>query len=272
MENKLISDFTIIWSFRNRVENIKSSVESANIYCPNEVNFCLIDANSDDEVIRKVRAFVSSMFSREVKVCESAFRSSLLEAWNLGIMLSASRYVIFVSSDVVFLKSGWFEELHNKLVIEKYEYVLLENHAVFGFDKLAILKMGWFDESFGNGPHFDCDFMIRSTESGVRLTGISNNGFYDHSGSENVIIRSQRLREEVPNRLPMNNPFNDVVFKEKWATNWPGWSDLIKKGEFNLPHPPTHISEVSRKRPEIDPHPFYTKKIKKLYENLNSGA
>ena len=45
------SNYTLVWSFRNRFEELSKSILSADIYFPKEVNFCLIDASSTDETI-----------------------------------------------------------------------------------------------------------------------------------------------------------------------------------------------------------------------------
>ena len=57
----------------------------------------------------------------------------------------------------------------------------------------------------------------------------------------------------------MNTLDNEKHFKAKWSSNWPGWKDHLN--EVHKPHPPTHISQVSRLLPEINPYP--------LYENIN---
>lgn len=246
---------TIVWSFRNRFDVLKKSLQSADAVCPSYINFCLIDASSDEITIRKLRNFCNTIKGRTVRVCESAYRSTLSEAWNLGIMLSNTRYVIFVSSDVEFKNDTWIKELQ-KMIDAGYEYVLVENHAVFMLDKRSIPKIGWFDERYALGPHFDTDLMIRASENKVRFIIVKNNGSYFHYDSPETT--KERKAKDVKDRLPMHDLTNENIFKTKWKTIWAGWQDGI--------HPPTNITQVKRRLPEIDPHPFYTKKYQDLYE------
>ena len=252
----MLEKYTIIWSFRNRFEVLKRSLETADKYTPKSVDFCLVDAASSDDTIMQLREFCNTIVDRKVRICETSYRSSLSEAWNLGMMLTDSRYVIFCSSDVEFLTDKWFYDLYQYHSISKGEYILIENHAVFLFDKKAITKMGWFDEEFGIGPHFDCDFMIRATEHEITLSAISNLGYYTHVG-EKQDNELKRLTSDMPDRLPMNDLTNERYFKSKWDSGWSGWENNPHK-----PHPPTDIRFVKRTKPEIDAHPIYTKKYK----------
>lgn len=49
--------YTVVWSFRNRIDVLIKSIETADKYFPKEVNFCLVDAASSDETIKKLRNF-----------------------------------------------------------------------------------------------------------------------------------------------------------------------------------------------------------------------
>lgn len=244
--------FTIIWSFRNRLDIFMKSIVQADLTTPKDVDFCLVDASSSDITIRELRDFCNTIEDRTVRICESTYRSTLSEAWNLGMMLTDNRYVIFLSSDTIIHKDGWFESMKASLVAQGNEYVLMKNHSLFGFDKKAISKMGWFSEEYEIGPHFDVDFMIRASENGVKYANIPNNGFYTHGDVE----LNERFSKELADRLPMNSKINEDIFKAKWKSGWPGWSESAK------PHPPNTIAQVKRAYPEIDPHPFYTRKNK----------
>jgi len=252
------NNFTLIWSFRNRFEILKKSILSAHKYSPLDVDFCLIDAASDEETIKQLRELCNSLEGRTIRICESSFRSSLSQAWNLGMMLTKNRYVIFSSSDVLFTNSGWVEALKEVIINQGNEYVLIDNHAVFGFDKKVIPKMGWFDEEFGIGPHFDTDFMIRASENNIRFGILQNNGYYKHGEDDDT---KQRLLSDCGDRLPMNSKVNENLFKAKWSSSWPGWIP-VDENYNNLHHPPTHISQVRRMVNETDPHPIYTKLLK----------
>lgn len=261
------SDYTLAWSFRNRKDILFKSIRTADETCPKSVDFCLVDASSDEDTIRFLREFCNGLSrTRKVRVCESTYRSSLSEAWNLCMMLTENRYVIFASSDVVFKKAGWFEAI--KTGIGQAQYVLMNNHAVFCIDKAVIPKMGWFDEKFEAGPHFDPDFMIRASENGVSLINIGNDEYFIHGDEADEEVASQRYSEEVKDRLPMNNFHNESYFKSKWKSAWPGWQGAIESGQIHLPHPPTHISQAERQQPEVDPHPGYTSK----YEHFSAGS
>lgn len=253
----MIEKYTLVWSFRNRFDILKTSIETADKFTPKDVDFCLVDAASSDETIKKLREYCNTILNRKIRICESSYRSSLSEAWNLGMMLTESRYVIFSSSDVRFISSGWFEKLKDHRERTGSQYILITNHAVFLIDKMAIPKMGWFDEEFGIGAHFDCDYMIRASESGVNLTNIGANGHWIHQGDHNG-EGLQRATTECPDRLPFNTLENEIYFKSKWESNWPGW----KNDTLHPYHPPTNIAQAKRLKPEIDPHPIYTKKCK----------
>ncbi len=255
-----MESITIIWSFRNRFNLLKRSIGSADKTTPKEVNFCLIDADSDEETIKQLREYCNTIIDRKIRICESSYRTTLSEAWNLGMMLSPTKYVVFASSDIHFLNDSWFD-LIRRGINNNSKYLLLENHSVFMLNKEIIPKMGWFDESFGLGPHFDVDFMIRASENGIPVDIYQAHGTYSHNSSEeetNVIHNdldvTNRVANEIKDRLPMNNIFNEIVFKEKWESSWIGWTNN------STPHPPTNINQVKRKIIEIDPHPFYTKK------------
>jgi len=254
------SGFTLAWSFRNRKEILTESIQSADRTCPKHVDFCLIDAASDEDTIRHIREVCSNIKDRRIRICESSYRSSLAEAWNLGMMLTENRFVVFASSDVIFQKEGWLDMIVGGL--STHQYVLMENHAVFCLDKKAIPKMGWFDENFKSGPHFDPDLMIRASENGVEHINVWNEGFYIHGDEGDEKVAKERTQGEVADRLPMHDFHNEDYFKRKWSSQWSGWRDAIARGEANLPHPPTHISQVSRLSTEEDPHPIYTRKYK----------
>lgn len=256
----MLEKYTIVWSFRNRFEVLRKSIETADKFTPKSVDFCLVDAASTDETIKQLREYCNTIIDRKVRICESSYRSGLSEAWNLGMMLTDSRYVIFSSSDVEFLSPNWFYEVYNYHTQSKSEYILIENHAVFLIDKKAIPKMGWFDEEFIAGPHFDCDYMIRASENGVRLSIIANNNYYTHVG-ETQDDSIKRTTSNVPDRLPMNDLTNEKYFKLKWASGWSGWESYLN--QVHKPHPPTHINQAQRNKLEIDAHPIYTKKYTK---------
>ena len=253
------TDVTIVWSFRNRLDVLKNSILTADQHFPKGIKFCLIDAASSDETIKELREFANSLIDRKIRICESAYRSSLSEAWNLGLMLSDTKYVIFASSDVDFHSPEIFRLFKETEESSKSKYILLENHAVFMLNKKIIKSVGWFDETFVLGPHFDCDYMIRASEAGEKIIIIecnyNNSRLYTHCDSGEVI--SSRMASDVQDRLPMHDRTNDHIFKEKWQTSWEGWHNYPKV----VSHPPTHIMQVVRKRKEIDPHPMYTSKL-----------
>jgi glycosyltransferase involved in cell wall biosynthesis len=251
---------TLVWSFRNRFEVFKESILSAHNNLPKEISFCLVDAASNDETIRQLRALANSIPNRKIRICESAYRTSLSEAWNLGMMLSDTRYVIFASSDVMFLSPVLFSHIAQHYHATKCKYILVENHAVFLLDKKIIPKAGWFDETFVPGPHFDCDYMIKASEAGETVIVISkeSNGAELYSHGDTIEESIARTSSEIKDRLPMHDFTNDRVFKEKWQSNWPGWEPYAHAAA--KPHPPTHITQVLRLKQEIDPHPYYTKK------------
>ena len=252
--------FTLAWSFRNRKDTLFESIKTADKTCPKSVDFCLVDAASDEDTIKSLRVFCNEIQDRRIRICESTYRSSLAEAWNLCMMLTENRYVVFASSDVVFLKEGWLKLLQAGL--SHTGYVLMNNHAVFCLDKACIPKMGWFDENFVPGPHFDPDLMIRASENGIPIVDVGNNGFFIHGDESDDKVMKERSQIEVKDRLPMNNFHNEEYFQKKWKSDWEGWKPSIEKGSSHFPHPPTNISQVQRMMMEVDPHPAYTRKYK----------
>ena len=249
----MLNNYTLAWSFRNRVTEIQKSMITASNTCPDDVDFVLVDAASSPETLKQVKQCAEGL-PRTVRICESAYRSSLSQAWNLAMMLTPNRYMIFASSDVVFKTSGWFNALAEGL--KTSPYVLLQNHGVFGIDKAIIPKIGWFDEQFGPGAHFDCDYMIRASEAGIPVKNLPNDGYYVHD--EENIQYTERVKDLDPDRLPIGNFANERYFMEKWKSGWKGWERLKGTG-VDLPHPPTHIKVCERRIPEVDPHPIYTK-------------
>ena len=81
------SNFTLAWSFRNRKEILFRSIETADKTCPKSVDFCLVDAASDDSTIRSLREFCNKISDRTIRICEATYRSSLTEAWNLWMYI-----------------------------------------------------------------------------------------------------------------------------------------------------------------------------------------
>ena len=253
----MLEKYTLIWSFRNRFDIFKKSIETADKFTPKDVDFCLVDAASSEDTIHKLREYCNTIKNRTVRICESAYRTNLSEAWNLGMMLTENRYVIFVSSDVEFLTADWFIQLSNHHKQTKYQYILMPNHAVFLIDKKIIPIMGWWDEEFGYGPHQDCDFMIRASEKGIHVSIISKEN--NHRDGDTPEEEARRTKDFIPDRLPLNTFENEDYFKLKWQTNWVGWRNYI--GQLHLPHPPTYINQVKRNKPEINPHPLYDGKF-----------
>ena len=251
----MIEGYTIVWSFRNRLEILKQSIITADENFPKDVNFCLVDADSSDETIKELRSFLNTIDDRKIRVCESAYRSSLSEAWNIGMMLSNTKYVIFASSDVEFYSKELYSDINTVMNMGQHKYLLVENHAVFVLDKTIIPMIGWFDEEFIPGPHFDCDYMIRASEANLPV-GIIKNKYYTHYDTPEETI--ERTTSEVQDRLPMHDFTNDRVFKDKWQSNWEGWENF--KHSVDKPHPPTHISQATRKKPEIDAHQMFSRK------------
>ena len=253
----MVEKYTLIWSFRNRWDILKQSIETADKFTPKEVAFCLVDAASEEETIRALREYCNTITDRKVRICESAYRSSLSEAWNLGMMLTDNRYAIFASSDVVWNSSKWFEELRDYREKEGSQYIMIMNHAVFLIDKKIIPTLGWMDEEFGIGPHFDSDYLLRARIAGIKIGYINSNGHWSHLGDA-VGYGAERASYVGPDRLPMNTLENEIYWKTKWASDWQGW----KLGTPQKKDPPLNPNEVTRLKPEIDPHPVYTNKCK----------
>tara|TARA_R110000772_G_scaffold249530_1_gene363783 strand:- start:21308 stop:22072 length:765 start_codon:yes stop_codon:yes gene_type:complete len=253
-----MNTYSLIWSFRNRRDCILKSIRSAHLSCPENIPFILVDANSNKYTVESINKLASGL-DRDIKVCGSFKRTSLVQAWNLGVMLSDSSHCIFASSDVVFKKTGWFDILKHETGMGE-DYVLLENHSVFCISKRLVSAIGWFDEGFGNGPHFDVDYMVRSSEANIPVKGTSSMGTYSHADLEESKIRGLNDMED---RLPMNKLDNEKYFKSKWKSDWTGWEGYL--GQRDLPHPPTHISQVERQKEEINWHPSYSKEITEKY-------
>ena len=253
-------DFTLVCSFKNRYKNVWDLADSADDYLHNDVRFLFVDGGSDYSELKKIRSHLLTpeMFDREIKILECE-PNSLVQAWNYGFLHSNTRYIIFASSDVVFYADGCIEYIMGKIK-EGCQYILVENHAVFCIDRAALPKMGVFDEGFNNGPHFDCDYMIRASEAGIKIE-CGPNAWYNHSDTAEE--SKQRLGEGIEDRLPMNDLHNERWFKEKWKSNWPGWENA--PNPLNLPHPPTSIGQVNRLLPEVCPYSLFLTKIEKQY-------
>jgi len=225
------------------LDALKESIRTADLTSPKALNFCLVDGGSNDDTIRGLREYINTIKDRNIRVCESKYRTTCQEAWNLGIGLSEGEYVLFTSSDCFFQRGGWFDVFVDGFN-KGLEYILIGNHALFGISKSLVYKIGWFDENFKHGAHVDVDFMIRSSEIGVNVHGKDNHGFYKHGDYEHGDIESEY-------NLEIENPYNENYFKSKWQTSWKGLGPPT-----NYSHPPTHISLVKRKLEEIDPYPI----------------
>lgn len=253
--------FTIVWSFRNRIDTLIRSIESSLKELDNQFDILLIDANSSIEELSKLRRWIIEKNLPNIRLCETYRRSSLSEAWNLGIMLSESSHIVFISSDVEFISPKWFDIIKNA-AITGHKYILLENHAVFCINRDIITYVGWFDEGFGIGPHFDTDYYIRVSEQDIEPFSHPAEGIYLH-GHDNPEIEQKRKEENFEDRLPMHDLANEAYFKLKWISNWSGWQ--------SGGHPPNHISMCTRSFNEVDQHPMYTLKIS-YAKNSSTGA
>lgn len=248
------SMFTLVWSFRNRLPQIAYSLRSANALTPPDVPFILVDGNSDLDVVKNLGPLCLSG-DRNIRPVFTNYRTTLWEAWNAGIMYSDTPYIIFASSDVLFTGAGWITPLRHYAELD-HSYILLENHSVFAVSRKLVKSIGWFDEGFSHGGHADCDYMIRASEAEVPITVAPNIGYKHGDTPEET---AARINGEVKDRLPFNDKTNEIYFKRKWKSDWPGWPDHIEPGQ-NLPHPPTHISQVTRQFEETDWHPGYRAK------------
>lgn len=249
-------DITVVWSFRNRIVELERSIRTAHHTSPADVAFLLVDGGSSEETIRALRRITSDLLGRTIRVAESHRRTTIVEAWNLGVYLADSPSVVIASADTTFIRGGWIEAFRGAFAAGG-RYVLMPNHALFGLTKAAVQRIGFFDEGFVNGPHFDCDYLIRASEAGVAPTWLQDGGFYDH-GDPPEITRA-RLAGEVQDRLTMSDLTNERYFKAKWAGGWPGWEGA--PDPMNLPHPPIRIDQVTRLRPEVDPHPRWRERL-----------
>lgn len=245
---------TLIWSTRNRTDIFKKSLISAHKYFPNEVQFLIVDAASNEEHLEDIRVLLSDqLHERKTFMIESPKRITVSQAWNLGMMLADTDFFIFASSDVDFRSEKLFRRFQLEYERTKSPYILAGNHSVFMLHKSIIEIIGWFDEKFGLGPHFDTDFMLRASEAGCDPTSIPAEGMYLHGDTDEETL--ERTTSEVANRLPMNTLENEMYFKEKWESSWPGWEHY--RDQVSKPHPPNHISQAKRKLPDIDWHPSY---------------
>lgn len=251
------NDFTLVCSYKNRIEQLEDMVDSADRCLPVEVQFLLVDGGSTYKTLRHV-SNIRDRFNRHIRFldCEP---NTLWQAWNYGYIHSSTRYVIYTSSDVVFQNRGILDYFKFRLN-EGYQYILAGNHAVFCVDKAALPKMGMWDEEFNNGPHADCDMLIRASEANIKIDYGPNN-WYTHGDTPNE--SKERLSSSVEDRLPMNTLDNEKHFKSKWESNWPGWENA--PDPLNLPHPPTHISQVKRRRMDHCPYPSYVEELREQY-------
>ncbi len=254
-----MADYSLIWSWKNRLEIIKNSVYTAHFYIPPEIQFILVDGGSTRENRKELRKFCD-LLDRDIVFVEGN-GNTLWRAWNIGLDVAKTRYCVFASSDVVFNRSGLITALDESL-LDGYKYCLVDNHAVFMMDRAIIPKVGLFDENFINGPHADCDYLIRVTEAGVPWRCI-HNSFYKHEDTPQETI--QRTTFSVVDRLPMNTFENENYFRSKWKTDWPGWKDYVN--QVHKPHPPISISQVTRIVDEVNWNPSLTHRMKELYGN-----
>jgi len=176
--------FTLIWSFRNRPGILIDSILSAHRTCPIEVDFCLVDMASDVETLMRLRSTANSLSGeRKIRICESSYRSSVAEAWNLGMMLTDNRYVIFANPDTLFIRDGWYDVFRDHMVTYGQEYLVMENRVLFAFDKKIIPRIGWFyDNSLS-----ETDFNKVLFEYDVKFGHIFNKNFYTSISKKDML-------------------------------------------------------------------------------------
>lgn len=251
------SDFTLFWSWKNRVETFQQSIYTAHFYLAKEVPFLLVDGGSKFENLKEMRRFVD-LLDRDIRVVETN-GNTLYEAWNIALATINTRYGICSSSDTEFIAHGLIDSFRSA-IDEGYQYCLVDNHGVFMIDRAIIPKVGLYCQGFSNSAHGDCDYLIRITEAGVKWRCI-NNVFYKHEDTPETTIA--RTTSAVPDRLPMQTFENEDWFKKKWSTSWPGWRNYVN--QVRKPHPPISISEVTRLLPEVNWNPSLVTKLEKLY-------
>jgi glycosyltransferase involved in cell wall biosynthesis len=86
-------------------------------------------------------------------------------AWNKGIILSETDWVLLCSDDMKF-DSDWFDIL-NQILDEKpqLEQIHLNAWNAFAFHKQTIVRMGWWDERYKYYPSMeDDDWYLRTVE------------------------------------------------------------------------------------------------------------
>jgi len=243
-------DISIVIPTRGRPELLNWCVRS--IREETDILITIIDNNSEKKdliILRKMKELYNN-----VNLIELPNRLCLVKLWNLGYMVTPSRYMM-ICADKITLKPGWLEPL--KKMLEKYEYVIFSSqHNAFCLDKILISKIGWFDERFESGGYEDVDYMLRAQEKGLVLGNI--NGFLQHQLTQKELDEKRKIAiSGKPERGKVKSwdlQLNFKIFQKKWKI-------LIPNYDINTVI--TSIKQVERILPEIDWHPAFTEEIKK---------
>ena len=138
-----MTNSTLLWSFKNRPKVLCESIKTADATCPKSVAFMLVDGCSSSDSLKEIREFIGNI-DRDIRLCESHSSTTWQQAINLGIILSDTDNCIITSSDCFFVGSGWCEAIEADL--EKHDYVLADNHSLFGISKRLVARIGFLDE------------------------------------------------------------------------------------------------------------------------------
>lgn len=255
-----MTNSTLLWSFKNRPKVLCESIKTADATCPKSVAFMLVDGCSSSDSLKEIREFIGNI-DRDIRLCESHSNTTWQQAINLGIILSDTDNCIITSSDCFFVGSGWCEAIEADL--EKHDYVLADNHSLFGISKRLVARIGFLDELYGHGPHIDSDLMMRTREAGIHISNVGNRSWYRHYDPPEE--EKQRREGFVEDRLPMNTFENERRFKSKWGNHWDGWEAAIKLGSQHMPHPPVHDTNIIRLKDETHPYPVIQQRYKEKY-------
>ena len=183
---------------------------------------------------------------RETIIKEACGLTSL---FNMGIILSHTDWIFLTQDDITF-NDGWLDYLEARIEEGKHDLVHLFHYGAMLFHKSLILKVGWFDENFMGGGFEDIDYQLRIKEAGIKNRVDMSHDFIRRDGAIEVghYCNHHKYENKAPGTGWLGNN-NAPYMCEKWG----------RKSPFNYRIP------SFRQSPEIDWHPFYTKKYKEKY-------
>jgi len=233
MGQEMLNALTVVFYTRNRVDFLLNySLKTLN---ETDGEFDVLILEDDSE--QKLRIHDTSWLRRPISICEIPAKSSCAHLWNMGMVLSKTRYTMLCNDDILFT-SGWAKEV-NGYIGSGYEYILLYQHGAFILDKRMVAKnLLYADERFGFGSHEDCDLFLRGINCNAKIVNASDRQIIKHAFDGKAAGGGWAKTENI------------AYYAKKWGT----YAYSPYSQDYSL-----------KKIADVDWYPSFTEKWKKEY-------